>query len=76
MTSPMPTGRAYEAASLIQPRIAGSSDTYSTSTRISPSPGSPTGSSVRFQSSSVGGPTGRLARRMARLELTPSPPPG
>ena len=46
ITSPMPTGGMYERASFIHPRIAGSSEMYLVRTSTSPSPGSPTGSSV------------------------------
>ena len=46
MTSPICTGGMYERPSFIQPRIAGSSEMYSTLHEDWPSPGSGTGSST------------------------------
>ena len=46
MTSPICTGGMYERTSFIHARIAGSSEMYSTPTRICPSPGSGAGSST------------------------------
>src|SRR5260221_195897 len=67
ITSSMATGRMYDLASFIQPRMAGSSEMWLTSTRSSPSAGSCTASSVNFQSLGLGSPMGRAPRRTWRL---------
>ena len=63
ITSPIPTGGTYERPSFIQPRIAGSSDRYSSCTVNCPSEGSGAGSSTYSQSDGLGSPTGRAASR-------------
>src|SRR5262249_24385111 len=50
MTSPRATGAIYDLPSFIQPRIAGSSDKYSTFTNASPGPGSGAGDLVDSKS--------------------------
>src|SRR5688572_2428393 len=68
MTSPMPTGGMYDLPSFIQPRMAGSSDRYSTLTTTSPSAGSGTGAALtNSKSSRLTMPTGRLASLNWRL---------
>src|ERR1700755_2307374 len=65
----MPTGGTYERTSFIHPRIAGSSDRYSSSTRNCPSSGSGAGSSKYSQSEALGQPHGRAADPPLRVEL-------
>ncbi len=69
ITPPTSTGGAYDGASLIRPRIYGSSDKYRVRMSTSPSPGEGTGAGTIVKFSSVALPAGREASRTCRFPV-------
>src|SRR3954466_12060487 len=67
ITSPICTGFTYDLASLILPRMYGSSESHSLRTSTSPSPGVAMGVSTMRKFCGVTAPVGRLSSRTCRL---------
>ncbi len=70
ITSPIPTGFAYERASLIRPRMYGSTESHCVRTSTSPGPGSGIGVSTSLEVALLGEPDG--ASRERELPVHPS----
>src|SRR5579859_7581164 len=74
MTPPISTGATYDFASLMRPRMYGSSESHSLRTSTSPSAGCGSGASSMRKFSGVTAPWGRLARStrlLAGMALSP-----